>query len=333
MSEVDLVYPDFHNQYWNLRVSWHKIKGHSADSITNAATLYNWFLPPCVDERFLLADNDIVSGNSKHFVQNVFHAVCRARWKVGSSFGFLPRDLYLDVDWPSSFRVWHPDLHMATGFTSRRTTNVRTYLMKTLYHWLPVAVRKHIYDRCYPSVLCLYCGEMEVSDHVFSYVIDDSAHCGVLESCMSSWKTISGLSLSFFNVLQLLLTCASDFLVFSALYKGFVFRGWFREAVSVFHDPKVAGIKITDFVYSLYVTFRNNIWLVCAKHHTYIEKNGLIPVDGSIPVLVSGLVLRFSGGVVKLLGIAEAFGVHFGFCKSCSFFLDIGDSISVNIDV
>ncbi|KAG9294055.1 hypothetical protein G9A89_004923 [Geosiphon pyriformis] len=270
MSEVDLVYSDFHNRCWvkcrhignvicskNLRVSWHKVKGHSgvsgndrADNITDAVTLYNWFLTSRVDERFLLVNNGIVSGNFRHFVRDIFCAVCWAHWEVGSSSGFLPRNLHLDIDWPSFSRIWHSDSHMATGFTSR----------------------------CYLSVLCLYCGEVEVSGHVFSCVIDDSARRWILESCMSSWKAISGFSLSSSNVLQLLLTCASDFLVSSALYKGFVFSGWFREAVS-------------------------------------------------------GLVLRFSGGVIKLLGIAEAFGVRFGFCKSCLFFSAIGDSISVNIDM
>ncbi|KAG9291673.1 hypothetical protein G9A89_022092 [Geosiphon pyriformis] len=83
-------------------------------------------------------------------------------------------------------RVWHSDLHMATGFTSRLTANTHTYLMKALYCWLPVTIQKCIYDKCYPSVLCLYCGEVEVSNHVFSYVADDLAddlaHHQVLES-------------------------------------------------------------------------------------------------------------------------------------------------------
>ncbi|KAG9290777.1 hypothetical protein G9A89_011740 [Geosiphon pyriformis] len=345
MSEVDLVYSNFHNWCWvecwhiknvicskNLRISWHKVKNHSgvlgndrADSITNAATFYNWSLSSRIDEQFLLVDNNIVS--------DVFYAVCQAHWEVGSSFEFLSRVLHLDVNWPSSFRVWHPDSHMTTGFTSKCTTDVRTYLMKALYCQLPMAVRKRVYNRCYPSVLCLYCGEVEVSDHVFSCVIDDSVRHWVLESCVSSWKAISGLFISSSNVLQLLLTCVLDFLVSSALYKSFVFRGWFREAVSVFHDPKVTGVKITDFVCSFCVAFRDNIWLVHAKHHAYIEKNGLIPVDDLVPVLVSGLVSRFSGGVVKLLGIAEAFGICFGFHKSCLFFLGIDDSVFVNIDV
>ncbi|KAG9286622.1 hypothetical protein G9A89_005390 [Geosiphon pyriformis] len=62
-----------------------------------------------------------------------------------------------------------------------------------------------------------------------------------------------------------------------------------------------------------------------------MEKNGLIPVDGSVPVSFSGLALRFSDGVIKLLGVTEAFGVRFGFRKSCSFFSGIGDPVSVNI--
>ncbi|KAG9304593.1 hypothetical protein G9A89_020157 [Geosiphon pyriformis] len=323
MSEVDLVYPDFHNQCWierwhirnviyskNLRVSWHKVKGHSgvsgnnqANSIADATTLSDWFLPPCVDEHFLLVDNGIVS--------DVFHAVCQAHWEVSFSSGFLLEELHLDVNWPS--------------FTNRHTANTHTYLMKALHCQLPMAVRKHIYNRCYSSVLCLYCGEIEVSDHVFSCVIDDSAHRRVLESCMSSWKMLSGLFFSTSSVLQLLSTCASNFLISSAFYKSF--------AVFIFHNPKVAGIKIANFMCSFCVTFRNDIWLVCAKHHVYIEKNSLILVDSSIPILVFGLVLRFSDGMVKLLGIAEAFGVCFGFCKSCSFFSGIGNPVSVNIIV
>ncbi|KAG9304326.1 hypothetical protein G9A89_019888 [Geosiphon pyriformis] len=209
---------------------------------------------------------------------------------------------------------------MATGFTSRHTADICTYFMKALYCRLPVAVRKHVYNKCYSSVLCLYCGKVEVSDHVFSCVIDDAAHRRVLESCMSSWKVLSGLSLSASCILQLLSACALDFLVFSTLFKGFVFKEWLQEAVFVFYVPKVAGVKIADFVHSICVAFRNDIWLVCAKHHAYMERNGLIPMDGSVSISISGLTSRFSDGVVKLLGIAEAFGICFGFCKSCSFF-------------
>ncbi|KAG9306884.1 hypothetical protein G9A89_002553 [Geosiphon pyriformis] len=220
---------------------------------------------------------------------------------------------------------------MATSFTSRFTADTRTYLMKTLHYWLPVAVQKHIYNKYYLSVLCLYCGEVEVSNHVFSCVVDDSACYQVLEFCMSSWKVLSGLSFPFLCVLQMLLTCALDFLVSSAFYKGFVFNEWLRKAISVFYNPKVAGVKIANFVCSICLAFRNNVWLVHANHYTFMEKNNLISVDGSIFILVFGLALEFSAGVIKLLGIAEAFGVHFGFHKSCLFFLGINNSVSVII--
>ncbi|KAG9292350.1 hypothetical protein G9A89_015220 [Geosiphon pyriformis] len=318
-SELSLVCPDFRNQCWvecwhiqnvihskNLRVSWHKVKGHSgisgndyANSIADAASLSGWYLPPCVDGHFLLADSGVVSGNSRHFVQDVCH-VC---WEVGSGSGFLASSF--------SSRVWHPDLHMAIGFTSRLTADTRTYLMKALHCQLSVAVRRHIYNKCYLSVLCLYCDKVEVFDHL----------------------SLSGLFLSSSVVLQLMSICTPDLLVFLALYKGFVFNGWLQEAVAVFYDPKIAGVKITDFVHSICFTFRNNIWLVCAKHHVFMEKNGLIPVNGSFVIPVSGLVLRFLAGVVKLLGITKAFGILFGFHKSCSFFLGISDLVSVNIVV
>ncbi|KAG9285566.1 hypothetical protein G9A89_006554 [Geosiphon pyriformis] len=166
----------------NLRVSWHKVKGYSsvsgndhADSIADAVFLSSWYLSLCIDGHFLLADSGVVFGNSRHFVRDVYYAVCHAYWKVGSGSGFLASNLCSDVDWLSFSRVWYPNLNMATGFISRLTADTHTYLMKTLHYQLPVAVQKHIYDKYYTSVLCLYCGEVEISDHVFSCAVDDSA--------------------------------------------------------------------------------------------------------------------------------------------------------------
>ncbi|KAG9304477.1 hypothetical protein G9A89_020041 [Geosiphon pyriformis] len=46
--------------------------------------------------------------------------------------------------------------------------------------------------------------------------------------------------------------------------------------------------------YGHFLAFKNNIWLVCAKHCAYMEKNGLIPLDGFVLILVSGLTSGFS---------------------------------------
>ncbi|KAG9284576.1 hypothetical protein G9A89_004618 [Geosiphon pyriformis] len=296
-SEIDLVCPDFCNQCWverwhianiirskNLRVSWHKVKGHSgvsgnerADEIAGIVSFSSWHLRLCLDEHFLMADGSVVLGNLRHF-----------------------DDLLFDVDWFRSSMVWHPDSHMVTSSTSRPSANAHTYFMKALHHQLPVAVRKRLYNKYYTSVLCLYCGDVESSDHVF--------FC----------KTLTGLSLFSSVVMQLLSSCASDFPVFVALCKGFVFNDWFCEAVSVFRDPKIAELEVVKF-------------MVRAKHHAYMEKAKLIPLDGSTPVSVSGLISGFSAGVVKLLGITEAVGVHFGFHKLCLFFSDVSSLVSVCI--
>ncbi|KAG9301951.1 hypothetical protein G9A89_020995 [Geosiphon pyriformis] len=337
--ELGLVVPDFRNRCWvecqhianviyskDLRVNWHKVKGHSgilgnehADVIASAVSVSDWFLPPRLDEHFLMADGNVVSGNSRHFVCDTFRAMCHAHWEVGSGSKFLPVNLCADVDWSHSSLVWHPNLHMTTSFTSKISANAHSYFIKALHHRLPVAVRKWLYNRLYPSVLCLYCGDVKVSDHVFSCKIDDSAWRRLLDSHMNSWETLSGSSVSFSVLLQLLSSC--------------VLGSSFSEAVSVFYNPKVACLEVINFACSLDLAFRNEIWLVQAKHHAYMEKHGLIPLDGSSPISVSGLTSRLSAGVVDLLGIDEALGVHFGFRKSCMFFSSIGDSASVYIAV
>ncbi|KAG9302155.1 hypothetical protein G9A89_020589 [Geosiphon pyriformis] len=336
-SELDLVCPDFCNRCWvkrhhivnvirskNLRVRFRKVKSHSgvsgnerADAIAGATSLSNWYLPLHLSERFLTANGGIVSGNSRHF-------------EVGSGSGILVDSLSSEVDWPHSSLVWHPDLHMAAGFTSRYSSSVHTYFMKSLYHCLLVAVRKRLYDKRYPSVLCLYCGEVEVLDHVFSCKVDESVRHQLLDSYVGSWKALSGSFHSSSDILQLLSSSVSDSSVSMALFKGFVFNGWFNEAVSVFHNSKIAVLEIVKFVHSLGLAFRKDVWSICAKHCAYMEKNELILLDGSAIISVHGLASRFFAGVVKLLGITSALGVYFGFRKACLFFSGIGESVAIS---
>ncbi|KAG9305872.1 hypothetical protein G9A89_016524 [Geosiphon pyriformis] len=104
-----------------------------------------------------------------------------------------------------------------------------------------------------------------------------------------------------------------------------------QSALDVY--PKVAGLEIVKFVHSISLDFRSNVWFVHAKHHAFMEKYGLIPLNGSVLISVSGLASGLSAGVVKLLGITDAFGVYFGFRKSCLFFSGVSDSVSVHIAV
>ncbi|KAG9300223.1 hypothetical protein G9A89_002669 [Geosiphon pyriformis] len=229
--------------------------------------------------------------------------------------------------------VWPTDSHLVSSFPSIRTASCHTYFMKALYHRLSVAVRKYLYDRRYPNVVCLFCGNVEISDHIFSCSQDAIGHVRLLDTHASAWKALSGLSRSFSCVSQVLASCISEVKIGVALCKGFVFNDWFQESVSVFKDSKEDTKRIVGFVHEFCLAFQDDIWLVCAKHRAFIERHGLIPHDGFVPVSISGLPVAFSADMIRLLSIAEAFGVSYGFRKLCSFFSGIEDTISVHIGV
>ncbi|KAG9295586.1 hypothetical protein G9A89_003889 [Geosiphon pyriformis] len=184
--------------------------------------------------------------------------------------------------------------------------------MKSLHHRLSVAMHKHLYDGCYSSVVCLSCGNIEFSDYVFVCLFETAGRAQFLDAHVSLWETRSGLSQSTLCVSQLLASCFSNATISTTLYKGFVFDNWYHKFLLVFKDAEVAALNIVCFV-------------------SFMERNRLIPHDGSIPALVPGLPTVLSANVIRLLGVIEAFGVGFGFCKSCLFFSDIGNFVSVKI--
>ncbi|KAG9300047.1 hypothetical protein G9A89_018324 [Geosiphon pyriformis] len=291
-SELGFVHPNFWNSCWvehhhiagfvhvkRLDVSWCKIKRHSgvvgndqADDLAGRAALSDFVLPPQLDEQFILAGSSL--------------SIHHSHWGFSSGNRVVTGKLFTNIDWCRSSFVWHPNSHMAAGFT-------------TLHHRLPVAVCKCLYDRSYSSVVCLFCGSVEVSDHVFS-CDSDFANCDRLLVCV-------------------------------ALCKGFVFNNWFFKAVSVFGDLKLAGAKIVDFVCNFCLAFRDEVWLVRVKHHAFMEKHGLIPRDSSVPVSISGLSSLYSAGVVRLLGIDNAFGIRFGLRKFSLFVSGTLNAVSVHI--
>ncbi|KAG9305451.1 hypothetical protein G9A89_021169 [Geosiphon pyriformis] len=214
------------------------IKSHSgisgnehANALAKNAVLSVWHLPYLVSEHFLSTGDIVVSDNSKHFIHNVFHFVYYARWEIGSGSQVVVNSLRVDINWFKFSLVWHPDFYLVA-----------------------VVVRKRLYDKGYPSVVCLYCGNIEVLNHIFSCPHNTADCVQLLNTYASTWEALS--------------------------------------------DSK------------------DDIWLVYVKHQAFMEKHGLIPYDSSILTSISGLSMVFLAGIVRLLGVAEAFGVGFGFCTS-----------------
>ncbi|KAG9287466.1 hypothetical protein G9A89_023838 [Geosiphon pyriformis] len=187
-SELGLAHPDFWNSCWvehhyianlvhakRLDVSWCKVKGHSGvigndrtNELAGHAALSNFVLPPQLDEWFILAGGSPVLGNSRHFVHDIYWSIHHLYWGFGSGTRVVADELFTDIDWRRFSSVWHPNSYMAASFTSKQTAGLHMYFIKALHHRLPVAVHKCLYDRSYPSVVCLYCGCVKVSNHVFS---------------------------------------------------------------------------------------------------------------------------------------------------------------------
>ncbi|KAG9304053.1 hypothetical protein G9A89_005963 [Geosiphon pyriformis] len=171
----------------DLEVVWVKIKGHSdisgnikADLAAEEATWSSFTLLAGIREWFLVAENTVVSGNAHYFIRDIFQSVSHAYWETGPGYGVVPDELVGGVDWISIAKVWHFDSYMFAGFISQSSLNLCIYLMKTVHKYLPVVVRKRLYNKKYPDVMYLLCGKVKFLDHVFTCVQDVAIHNEVL---------------------------------------------------------------------------------------------------------------------------------------------------------
>ncbi|KAG9290474.1 hypothetical protein G9A89_002449 [Geosiphon pyriformis] len=333
LTELSLVALDFHNKCWvechhianlvkckNISVVWVKVKGHSgvlsnehADCLTDTATSSGLFLPANIKENFLLADGKVISGKAHHFIRIANNTVRHFQWEFRSGLSVVDSSWIGDINWFCTVLVWHPDSHMSAGYTSRTTASLHTYLMKTLHRRLPVAVRKHLYNRNYPSVSCICCGEVEFSDHSFTCHLDFLMCQGILCEHSSLWKSFTGATLSSSAVLQSLASSVSDSDLYTALCKNLVLDNWLTEAKTFFVDSKLAMLRLVEFIQSL--------------------QHGLLGADGSLCNIVQGFPARISGGVAYLLGVDRGHVVSFGLSSSHLFFTSAAGEVMVNIVV
>ncbi|KAG9288633.1 hypothetical protein G9A89_006734 [Geosiphon pyriformis] len=217
---------------------------------------------------------------------------------------------------------------MLAGFTSRASSMLRTYVMKAVHRRLPVAVRKRLYDKCYPSVLCLFCGKMEFSDHIFTCVHESGIRGEILAEASAHWSALAGGS-SASAVLWVLSQCSIDVGLYTLVCKGFVLE----EACDVFEDRKVATARIVDYVRFVVGLHRAKVWLARASYQVVMEKVGLVCDIGVVSGLPCDVSSVLSDGVVRLLGLANSFAVSFGHRKPYCFFSGLGGSVRVVIDV
>ncbi|KAG9299530.1 hypothetical protein G9A89_020701 [Geosiphon pyriformis] len=194
VSEMSLAVPNFCNQYWierhhifnlvrnkDFSVSWIKMKGHSGVPGNMEADL----AAKAVFGSFF----SLLAGMCKHFLVAESTPV-----SAGLGFDVVLEAMIVRINWIVTAMVWHSDSHMLTGFTSHKSSVLWTYLMKAVHRKLSVAVRKRLYDRHYPSVLCLLCGSVEFSDHSFTCTHKSGICEKILVEASAHWSVLASVS-------------------------------------------------------------------------------------------------------------------------------------------
>ncbi|KAG9296506.1 hypothetical protein G9A89_015098 [Geosiphon pyriformis] len=194
----------------DLVVSWIKVKGHfgvSCNERTNLAA-------QAASESFFL----LLADMCKHFL---------VAKEAGPGYDVISDALIGCVNWVVMAKMWYPDSYMFAGFISHKSLTLCTYLIKAVHRKLPVIVKKRLYNKCYPGVLCLLCGSVEFPDHAFTCVCESSIHDEILAETSAHWSALAGV----FNVfssamLQVLSQCSVNIGLYTLVYKEFVLNDW-----------------------------------------------------------------------------------------------------------
>ncbi|KAG9299839.1 hypothetical protein G9A89_003383 [Geosiphon pyriformis] len=305
VSKTSLPLSDFHKVLSNIK----------ADELASKTTTSSFTLSVGIQKWFLVAENTAMSGNAHHFICNIYQSICHAHWKTGSGHDVIPNI-------------------MLKKFTSRKSANLCTYLIKAVHRQLPMAVKKKLYDKNYPEILCLLYSEMELLDHVFTYSGNTVFQVEILAKAANKWTSLTDSSCSpGSNVLYLFSLCSLDIGLYAAICKGFVLRSWFIETTLVFESRKKTALALVDFVRYVIELYHIRVWFVKSKHKADMEKTGLADNDDIISDLSYCIVSLLLDGVVHMLGVIEFFAVSFGRHRLCHFFFGLDGDLYIEIDV
>ncbi|KAG9289003.1 hypothetical protein G9A89_015552 [Geosiphon pyriformis] len=230
----------------------------------------------------------VIENEHRNFVRKLFNAVNFVGWE--SKFGTSIVDINFagDVNSSKSFSVWYPNGGIRFGYTSLSSASLQSYLMKSLHCYLPVAIRKRLYNPKYPSMVCIRCGMVEESDHLFLCKHNNVARLDILLNIGMEWCKMAGDSALGSRVMQFLSKAKSSGSLYMLLAKEFVLKSWVSDAVLCL-DLTSGGSLIVKLVYNIAKSYRLNIWLPAAKLRAFYEKHNFLPWNESAVLLVDSL--------------------------------------------
>ncbi|KAG9297497.1 hypothetical protein G9A89_020899 [Geosiphon pyriformis] len=216
----------------NIFVKRHSrvVKNERTDFYANAVVCSKFLLPLNVLYYFLCVENKPVSENVHHFVKTLFDSINYVGWESKCMGGVVGIGAFADINMSKSFRALH--------------------------HRLLVAVKKRLYDPMYLSVLCIRCGIIKDSDHVFLCAHDNNAKKNLLSATRADWSVLVGASA---------VNSVVAYLLGDAVLSGNLYM-----------------LLAKRLVCSIAEGHRSSIWLPAAKLKSFYEKNNILPQDGLV---------------------------------------------------
>ncbi|KAG9304494.1 hypothetical protein G9A89_020058 [Geosiphon pyriformis] len=276
------------------------------------SVISKFFLPIVVSYCFFIVEGRLVSGNAYYVVKKLFNTVYSVGWKarcIGSVINVGFSDCF---DKARIFCVWHLNGKIRFGYTSTASATLQLYFMKMLYYCLSVAERKKIYNLNYSSVVCIQCGLMEDSDHVFSCSHNVNVRDTLLSNATLEWNVLLGASANENVVAKLLNEAASSIDLFTVLAKSFVLKSWIVNTLGCLNADSDGGVLVVNFVCHFAESHRSAVWLLVAKLRAYYKKYNLLLHNRLSILLMSGLFSLWSIETIWNFGFRLSIHVCFG---------------------
>ncbi|KAG9288732.1 hypothetical protein G9A89_004351 [Geosiphon pyriformis] len=188
------------------------------------------------------------------------------------------------------------------------------HFVHDIFHSICKFQWERLYNKDYPGVSCLFCGDVKLPDHGFTCVKDAFVQSDILGDFGGLWRTLMGPNLlSPFFVLRDLSLGVSDVGLYLVFCKEFVLKSWMDEATASLGDKKKVAIMVVDFVHCLAESYRTNLWLFRTRFRSDMERSGLIGDDVVVASALGVGALSLSAGMVYLIGVLDFLDVGFGF--------------------
>jgi len=112
---------------------------------------------------------NLVEENPRKFLKHLTQNIRRANWTTHHTSDLVVETARTyEVDWHTTRHILHPDGKIKSGFSSSKTSTLRTYLVKSITNTLPTMSTLNSKWAMYDTSACSWCDERnETNEHIW----------------------------------------------------------------------------------------------------------------------------------------------------------------------